>query len=828
MLTGELRARLGRTSKRLLGGEPLRLRFSEGSACFLLSDCTDADAGGLVRDQRLLQLVGGESAPLVIDIDSLHPNGTQAAADAPFSTERLICPTRLLDAMVNSRYGVRMRWFSSGKQGVHGFAFGTSLSKPMRDVVAALLPGDESAFESEAWTSQAVLDAVDAGLQHMLTLDLSACDDEEWMARLRAAAASDASRATKLMALTAFFDKGVTSSAQIRVPLAHNAKGCGYAGFPLPPTVGPHPRWPPVKRLASAPLVAEELDLLDAIALPTATERQFTLQRLLADCQRPRKRALSEMEERRLQNWVPRLHPRACALPPNAIARAALVPWPIRTRLVHAAIAALEGGVCRGGAPPCTWKAEPDDCHRLEVSARGGGTGRADQPLALEALAGLNLTPTGRGDVSRALFVSAFPVDSFALAMRASPSVRRDVLSHWGSWFHTLARGGAKVGTVVWRYDSGSLELVGLQCPVVLKQCARAASILTGHDVAARCASGAVPAETSRRPVAANRVSTGRSVTLMITGSIAEQLERAHPAIRRRVEQEGEACDPSAVDRRLGELLQRARRDLETLHAAASNGTVTFEEYVAPEGRLGYACGSYCGVKAILRELRPVVFAGMWRVDLKRCHTSMLIGAHARAVSIGTVGEHPLLRRLCTDMEGLEAELRADQLKLLPAARARLDLARGSGGEENAAAYVEYLQKEPKTLLSVMLNHPNKSPMFRSWPLAAACCQAMGVAAAAAKSHPLVAADRLRPQLDPGIKPGSSAEKQRVAILLERRAVATLVGVLDAKKLAPSITINDEVLFAAPSGDVDLLKGCLGEAVAAALGFDVRLSVGPL
>ena len=127
--------------------------------------------------------------------------------------------------------------------------------------------------------------------------------------------------------MTAFFDKGVTSSAQIRVPLAHNAKGCGYAGFPLPPTVGVETRWSPLKRLASAPLVAEELDLLAALTIPTAAERQLTLQRLQADCQRPRKRALGEMEERRLQNWVPRLHPRACALPPNAIARAALVPF---------------------------------------------------------------------------------------------------------------------------------------------------------------------------------------------------------------------------------------------------------------------------------------------------------------------------------------------------------------------------------------------------------------------------------------------------------------------------------------------------------------------
>ena len=83
-MQGELRARLGRESKRLLGGEPVRLRSSEGSACFLLSDCTDANAGSLVRDPRHLQLVGGDSAPLVIDVDSLHPNGAQAASDAAF------------------------------------------------------------------------------------------------------------------------------------------------------------------------------------------------------------------------------------------------------------------------------------------------------------------------------------------------------------------------------------------------------------------------------------------------------------------------------------------------------------------------------------------------------------------------------------------------------------------------------------------------------------------------------------------------------------------------------------------------------------------------
>ena len=223
----------------------------------------------------------------------------------------------------------------------------------------------------------------------------------------------------------------------------------------------------------------------------------------------------------------------------------------------------------------------------------------------------------------------------------------------------------------------------------------------------------------------------------------------------------------------------------------------------------------------------------MWRVDLKRCHTSMLIGAHARAVGIGTAPDHHVLDRMRGDMDTLEAELRANQSLLLPAALTRLDAARGTAGEErNVRKYVDYLQMEPKTLLSVMLNHPSKSPMFRNWPLAADCCAALGVAAATARSHPLVAADRLRPQLDPSIKQGSPAEKQRIAILLERRAVVAMIRSLGEQGLAPSITINDEVLFRAPLGEAEEskegLEENLGKAVMDTLGFNVRLTVEPV
>ena len=825
IMQDKLRERLGSWIKGVLGEQPVRLRFEDGSTCFLLCDCTDAKAGQLVRDVRQLQIVGGATAPLVIDIDSLHRSGVKQAADAAFSTQRLVCATRVLGAMLGSRFGICMHWFSSGKQGVHGFAFGTTLTKPMRDLVASLLPGDERVFQNEAWASEAVITEVEAGLRHLLALDLSTCDDAEWLDRLRAADNSAATLTTKLLAVTAFYDTCVTSSAQIRVPLAYNAKGCGYAGFPLPKPESVSTEWPSLRRLASVPLVANELDLLESIEPHTSEERMYVVEQLqVSGDQVHRKRALSEMEERQLQNWAPRLHPRPCTLPTNAAVRSTLIPWPVREKLTVPVVDALERGMQKGGHPPCSWKAEPADEYRLDVSARGGGTKRSDQPLALEALAGLNLTSDGRGSVVRALLVSSFPVDYFAEALMASTCVRRDVLGHWGSWFDTLAKGRAKVGSAAWNYDGGFFTQVGTQCPVVLKQCARAASILLGRNVIYGAKSpGTV--RNPRRPTAANRDDTGRRVTLQLTHSVAEQLALVRPALQDRAKHETSA--EGSVTNRSEKLLAHAERDLRALHTAATNGTLTFTEYIAPEGRLGYDCAGYCNIKNILRELRPILFPCMWRVDVRRCHTTMLLGAHARAVSLQSAPDDHLLRRMRTDMGGIESELRSGQQGLLESARTRLEHARGSDGEENARTFLGYLQMEPKTLLSVMLNHPNRSPMFRDWPLAADYCRAMGVAAAVARSHPLVSADCRRPELA-GITPGSRTEKQRIAFLLERRAVTTIVDVLHREGLAPSITINDEVLFAAPTGDPSELVQLLEQALEAKLGFVVNLSAGPL
>ena len=76
----------------------------------------------------------------MIDIDSLNSLGKIAASDAAFSSERLQCATRLIGAVLNASYGLTVQWFSSGKQGVHGWAFGSSFNSPARQLVARLLP----------------------------------------------------------------------------------------------------------------------------------------------------------------------------------------------------------------------------------------------------------------------------------------------------------------------------------------------------------------------------------------------------------------------------------------------------------------------------------------------------------------------------------------------------------------------------------------------------------------------------------------------------------------------------------------------------------------
>ena len=815
---------LGRAIKRLLGQEPVRFRYAAGETRFLLSDCSDADAGTLVRDKGCLQLAGGDTSPLVIDIDSLHPSGKEAATEAAFASERLQCATRLLSAVLRAQYHIEVHWFSSGKQGVHGWAFGVQLTHSARKLIAGLLPqgADDSAdtislfARSPAYSHEVVKIEVEAGLSRLRALDVHGCRDVEWIRRLQAAVTPNATLATKLLALTAFFDVGVTVSGRLRLPCAYNEKDQGYAGFPLPPP-SLESTWPPLQRAASVALTTSELNMISSIAIPTAAERRATLAALEADVN-SRKRAHEEAESTSLAAYIPRLHPRRVALPVDPFARAALIPGAVRARLPVAAIKALERGMERGGMPPCEWVAEPNDDHRRDVSVRGCGVGDVTLPIALDALVGLNITARGRGDVARSLIASAFPVDCFAEAMVASGKMRE--LGHWASWFHTFAIGKGKPETAAWRYDAGRLDEVGIQCLMVRSQCERAAALLNPKGGA----SGGEGHQKRTRPAAASRLLTGRIVDVALSEPKEAALEAVKASLAERAAAETDA--ELSADHRLEALSKKANDSLTTLYNVADNkNNVRFTEYISTEGRFSYSSGGFDGIKSVLREVRAVIFQGAWRVDLKRCHTSMLLGAYDRAATLGVAPRHPLLDRMCADLGGVENELAEDQTRLLPRAMERLESVRETVDEKNAARLVGYMQSKPKTLLSAMLNHPNNSPMFKTWPLAAACCRALGVAAAAARSHPLVAADQHRPEIS-DIARGSAKEKQRIAFILERRAVGALVSELQANGMKPSLTINDEVLFFPPEGTDGLaLKKCLFAAVERVLGFGAPLCV---
>ena len=510
------------------------------------------------------------------------------------------------------------------------------------------------------------------------------------------------------------------------------------------------------------------------------------------------------------------------ALPVDPVTRASLIPECVRGRLSAEAVRALERGMERGGMPIWKWIGEPDDDRRRDSSARGGGLGGSTKrrlPLALDALLGLDLTAKGRGDVARALIASAFPVDVFAEAMVASGKLRE--LPHWASWFDTYAAGKGKAGTIAWRYDAGQLGRVGNLCPMVRSQCAAAAAVLNPKS------GGGAPKCKRSRPAAASRPLTGRIVDVVLQGTSESLLEAAKPLIQARAEKEF----PDTVEAKVEAWIQYTDTNLETLFANADpqdDGTVVlkFTEYLGPEGRLSYECGVSRGVKSIKRELRQVIFAGAWGVDLCRCHTNAILGAYQRAATLGVVGRHALLDRLCSDLAGVEADLVADQVRLLPEAKARLGrLQQGTKEAGYAENFVGYLQKEPKTLLSAMLNQPNDSMMFKRWPLAAACCRALGVAAAAAKLHPLVVADRFRPDLL-GTPAGGPKEKQQLAFIFERRALQSMIDALDERDMAPSITVNDELLFFPSEGtDMAALKTFLKAAVSKTLQFDAPIRV---
>jgi hypothetical protein len=316
---------------------------------------------------------------------------------------------------------------------------------------------------------------------------------------------------------------------------------------------------------------------------------------------------------------------------------------------------------------------------------------------------------------------------------------------------------------------------------------------------------------------------TGRIAELRLDRSMDEIIASVEPQLHRRAVDADEADD----------LCKRARLSLRHIYDAADEcGVVRFSEYIESGGRYGFVEMDFAGIKSVLSEVRRALFRGYWRVDIKRCHTTMLLGCYRRAIDIddGTLRDE-LLDRLHNDLDGVEAEIRKDQVQLRPAAVARLEACvKGSKAEEYAQKFIGYLDSKPKTLLSAILNHADDSPMFRGkWKLASDLCKAFGVAAEHARSHPLVLVDPRRPQVC-GILPGKKGEKSRLACLLERRAVEVLQETLTKMGARPSVSINDEILWSCDwdESTTEMLESNLAAAVGSRLGFGVKVCVGKI
>ena len=140
---------LGAAVRRLVGRQPVRLRYQTQEQRFLLQDVhDDARVAALVRDKSTLQLCGPvDAAPLVLDVDALVESGGPATSE-PLSTARLQAAAHVVGEVLYNAFGLRVSWFGSGKQGLHGWAFGVQIGSHDRAWIAEhVLPVSNSQLE---------------------------------------------------------------------------------------------------------------------------------------------------------------------------------------------------------------------------------------------------------------------------------------------------------------------------------------------------------------------------------------------------------------------------------------------------------------------------------------------------------------------------------------------------------------------------------------------------------------------------------------------------------------------------------------------------------
>jgi len=653
-----------------------------------------------------------------------------------------------------------------------------------------------------------VLAFVDSALLEFQSLDHAA--DPEWTVRVKAATAPNASVYEKLFAVTAFFDLDPTKTGNLRVPCSFNIKG--YYGFPLPQ---PTEEWPATLRRpatpANAALTEAEFAILECISRPSDEEPKVICENLNLLFSRKRERedgseltgvdgdGGSEVYECDV-TYIPRFSSDTrVRLPEEGSAeRIALIPPPVRAMVSLKCIKALERGIELGGVPPWRWKPEPEGGLRSKICKLGGGLGNDVRfPTVLLVLTGLEIDYEECHYVARSMVMSHFPVNCLAEALDAQRT-RIKFIDRYRQWFRTFAADRHRPVSMGFNFTRGCYERVRFLAPNVKAMCSAGANCLGGTG------SSGVGSTASSKVTA--REFTGRTVSLELTRPKDVVLDEARPAL----------------ELRNNDALERAEKSLNRIYNNSVDGILTLNEYIATDARFGYVVNGYAGWKSIYRELRPSLMRGYYSVDIRRAHLSILVGCYHRAVANGSMKRYEDLEWIVDHFDELEMQLKADQVQLLPGAELRLANASTDTERKYATNFVKYLQVPTKQLLSVAINHPDNSRMFKTWPSMIRLQKAISVAARAAFGHEFVRVDTNRPN---GFS--KRGEKSRICTILERRAVHNMMETLSGLGLAIGPSLNDEIYVkpVAEPTESELVKWEkeVTESLKTRMGFSLRV-----
>ena len=687
---------------------------------------------------------------------------------------------------------------------MHGYVFGVSMTRSQRCAIVDLLPTQNQCLPQDDSCFRDIDNEIDATLRELQPL----CDDgsdEEWQTRMQAAMRGDSTLCDKLTAVTAFFDVGPSISGNLRVPCSTNRKeNKMFYGFPLLCPLTTSEPWPHVTSQTPelTPSQTRTLLALDDDAVCDASKWDA----FCAEVRRTARLRPARRQNSRLPCAIPRLlHvKREIRCDPHL-----LLPSSVRGFIADDVLQELRRGCERGGSEPYLWRPEPAD----KIAEMFPGNVTPGVCGALLLLSGSKLKNVSyRGRIVASLMISRFPVDAWANAFKLAQKSKG--CGGFGRWFESYANQRSKP-SMCWSYETGNWQQMRLQ-PGNIRQHAHDAARILDPDLRKASSSSTERTHATSRKRAASAVTddelTGRVVKLKLTRTSEEIMRQVTPKLRERTHEESGT--------QFEQVRKKASDNVDKICANVDrDGILTFEEYVASEGRLGYRVGDFKGIKSILREVRDVVFAGLFRIDLKRCHTTMLLGPLRAAHEDGKAAKMSgaqvaLLTAIFEDLASVEAAIDRERSALFQT---------DTGKSRFLQPYKEFTGK---LMFSVVLNHEKYSPVFSSWPTLKELLALFVMAYPFACKHPFVVADASFAAKGYAKNGESREARQAIACLMERRAVQIMIDELQKMGFEPSITINDEVLFSAPlSCDKVVVRKQTMARLKHQFGFDIDVKV---